>query len=269
MVKALLILALLAAQTGSPEFEAASVKPSPPGAPYGGMRGGPGTSSPGQINYVATTVHAVMARAYGVQRFQVVGPPWLDEGRFDFTAKVPPNTTPQQLQFMLQKLLADRFKLAFHRENRTAVVYDMTIAKGGPKMTAMPATGAPAAQRESTPPPVSGLFLNSDGDKIELVGQRATMRQLVIWVTDRTDRPIVDKTGLTDTYNFVMPWLPAWIQQTERSADQELGVGSDGLTVGDTIYTALEKYLGLRLVARREPVEMLIIDHLERVPAEN
>jgi uncharacterized protein (TIGR03435 family) len=84
---ALLLLAPLAvAQTAPgelPEFEAASVKPVPLGTPYGGMRGGPGTGSPGQLHYEATTLRGVVARAYGVQRFQIVGPTWFDDERFD------------------------------------------------------------------------------------------------------------------------------------------------------------------------------------------
>src|ERR1017187_1670035 len=79
---------IVAAQTPPPEFEVASVKPAPPGSPYGGMRGGPGTSSPGQIIYSSTTLRAVTARAYGVQRFQIVGPPWFDQERFDIVAKI-------------------------------------------------------------------------------------------------------------------------------------------------------------------------------------
>jgi uncharacterized protein (TIGR03435 family) len=131
---ALLLLAPRAgAQTAlpeaGPEFEAASVKPVPPGSPYGGMRGGPGTSSPGQIVYSATTLRAVTATAYGVQRSQIAGPPWFDENRFDIAAKIPPNTTTAQFRIMLRKLLVDRFRLELHRENRTATIYEMTIAK--------------------------------------------------------------------------------------------------------------------------------------------
>src|SRR4051794_29216597 len=71
------------------EFEAASVKPAPKGAEYRGMRGGPGTASPGQIDYAAATLRAIVARAYGVQRFQIAGPGWFDNEKFDIVAKVP------------------------------------------------------------------------------------------------------------------------------------------------------------------------------------
>src|SRR3954447_2817569 len=97
----LLMPSFAAAQTvptSAPEFEAASVKPVPLGTPYGGMMGGPGSSSPGQIHYDATTLRAVISRAYGVQRFQVVGPKWFDDERFDIVAKIPPGTTMPQFQ---------------------------------------------------------------------------------------------------------------------------------------------------------------------------
>ena len=260
----LFLLALvLAAQTAPPEFEAASVKTAPPGTPYGGMRGGPGSSSPGQIVYSSTTLRAITATAYGVQRFQIVGPPWFDHEHFDITAKIPPNTNTQQFQLMLQKLLADRFKLEFHRENRTAVVYDMTIAKGGLKMKVSPAQEAPAPEPGVFPPtaPVgSGLTATYSEGKREMRGHRVTMRQIIVRLTQETDRPIVDKTGLTERYDFIMPWTPG--------NDAPPG-GAGAADVGDTLYSALERYLGLRLVPRQEPVETLVIDRLERVPTEN
>lgn len=265
LLSALSISGLLVAQ--APEFDAASVKPAPPGTEYGGMRGGPGTSSPRQIEYMATTLRAVTARAYGVQRFQVVGPPWFDEERFDIVAKVPLGSTAPQLLLMLQKLLADRFKLALHKENRTSVTYEMTVAKTGLKMQTSAAPQTPDAPPAGVPPSApaySGLMMRYSGEKVEVYGQRVTMRQLIVWATEQADRPIVDKTGLTGTYDFVMPWTPQ-----SRGADKVEEGGPADVQVGDTLNSALEKHLGLRLVPRKEPVEMLIIDHLERVPTEN
>jgi uncharacterized protein (TIGR03435 family) len=266
-----LLAPIVAAQTAVPEFEVASIRPVPPGTPYGGMRGGPGTSNPGQIVYESTTLRAVTARAYGVQRFQVIGPPWIDQERFDITAKVPPNTTTQQFQLMHQRLLADRFKLELHRENRTATAYEMTIAKAGLKMKESPAQETPLPAPGAFPPsaPVgSGLMVNDSEGKIELRGERVTMRQIIVWLTDQTDRPIVDKTGLTGRYDFTMLWTPG-NEAATSDASPGAGTGIVYGDVGDTVYSALEKYLGLKLVSRKNQVEMLVIDHLERVPTEN
>jgi uncharacterized protein (TIGR03435 family) len=108
------------------------------------------------------------------------------------------------------------------------------------------------------------VMMRSSGDKLELYGERVTMRQLIVSLTDFTDRPIVDQTGLTETYAISMSWVP---QSTRTPNDIDTGL-SDA-PVGDTVYSALEKYLGLRLVPSKKPVEMLIIDRLERVPTEN
>lgn len=254
-----LAMALAAAgQTAPPEFVAASVKPSPPGAEYGGMRGGPGTSSPGQIEYSATTLRAVTSRAYGLQRFQIVGPAWFDQQRYDIVAKIPPGTTAPQFQLMLQGLLADRFRMQCHKENRTASISELTVAKSGLKMRESSPQNVGPPEPGATAPPVGARWTQgfSDG-KIEVMANRVSMRQIIVWLSDQTGREIVDKTGLTGTYDVAISWT------------RQGGTGPDDISVGNTIESALEKYLGLKLVSRKEPVEMLVIDRLERMPTEN
>jgi uncharacterized protein (TIGR03435 family) len=206
------------AATKDAEFEAASVKPVPLGTPYGGMSGGPGTGSPGQIHYQATTLRAVVAKAYGVQRFQIVGPGWFDDERFEIVAKVPPGTTMPTFQLMLQKLLADRFHLELHKENRTSSAYDVTITKAGLKMrpAPMPAT-PPIPSGDAAPVSSAGMQWSSSGERIELRGRHVTMRQLLVWLSEQTGREIVDHTGLTESYDFEMSWTP------DRSADADAG----------------------------------------------
>jgi uncharacterized protein (TIGR03435 family) len=135
------------------------------------------------------------------------------------------------------------------------------------KMKVSPVPDAPAPASggfPTTAPAGSGLMEAYSEGKVELQGKRVTMRQITVWLADKTDRPIIDKTGLTERYDFTMPW-------TRRNEATTPGVGAGAvlLDVGDTIYTALERYLGLSLVSRKEPVETLVIDHLERVPTEN
>jgi uncharacterized protein (TIGR03435 family) len=104
--------------------------------------------------------------------------------------------------------------------------------------------------------------------KLVLLGQRVTIRQIIVRLTQETDRPIIDKTGLTERYDFTMPWTP---RNEAATGEPPLGDGAGTvvLDVGDTVYSALERYLGLSLVPRKEPVEMLVIDRLERVPTAN
>src|SRR5580658_7705186 len=117
-----------AAQTLS--FEVASVKPSPP-SPDGAIRvmvrGGPGTSDPGQITYRGRSLKDLISSAYGVKSFQVSGPGWLDTERYDIAAKIPEGTTKEQFNVMMQNLLAERFKLALRREKKEFPLYELTI----------------------------------------------------------------------------------------------------------------------------------------------
>jgi uncharacterized protein (TIGR03435 family) len=125
-------------------------------------------------------------------------------------------------------------------EKRTAVIYDMAVAKGGLKMkvSSPPEDPTPASGVfPATAPAGRGLMESYSEGKVELRGQRVTMRQLIVRITEKTDRPIVDKTGLTETYDFDMRWTPGG----ETAASDANGVVED---VGDTIYSALERYFG-------------------------
>src|SRR4051812_689501 len=103
----------------SPIFEAASVRPAQTDArARSSMRGGPGTSDPGQITYTNVMLMSVLLRAYDVKTYQVTGPDWLSSRRYDITAKIPPGATKEQFNRMLQGLLVDRFHLALHHETR-------------------------------------------------------------------------------------------------------------------------------------------------------
>jgi uncharacterized protein (TIGR03435 family) len=239
----------------APEFEAATVKPVPAGTEYGGMRGGPGTSSPGQIHYDATTLRAVIARAYGVQRFQIAAPKWIDDERYDIVAKIPPGTAMPQFQLMLQKFLADRFQLKLHKEERISSTLELTIAKSGSKLTAVPLPSAVPISGDAPKPAPSGLQWINEGEKVLVRGHAFTIRQLLVWITEATERQIVDKTGLTGAYDFEMPLAQP--------------VDMDEQAFAGMLDATFEKYLGLKVVARKEPIETLVIDRLERVPVEN
>src|SRR5271157_134132 len=154
----------------SPTFEVASVKPA---APLTGnmirvmMRGGPGTPDPGQITYNNVTLKDVLTNAYGVKRFQISGPGWLDSERFDIVAKLPRGATKAEFMVMLQNLLAERFKLTLHREKKDLPMYALVVAKNGPKMkesvAPAPQAGAPGAEG---PPDAAGppkITMDRDG----------------------------------------------------------------------------------------------------------
>jgi uncharacterized protein (TIGR03435 family) len=193
-----------------------------------------------------------------VQRFQIAGPRWFDDQRFDIVAKIPPGTTMQQFQLMLRKLLADRFHLELHKEDRPSSVYEMIVAGSGLKMRPVPVPSSPALPAPGAPPvPTAGMQWGSTGNKVELRGHAVTLRQLLVWLSEETSREIIDKTNLTEAYDFEMSW-------TAPSSSEP----NDGSAM-DSLDSAIEKYLGLKVVIRKVPVETLVIDRLDRTPVEN
>jgi len=276
-VATLLCLALVASgqNAGTPVFEVASVKPVPPGTEFGGMKGGPGSSSPGQIAYSAATLRAVLCKAYAVERYQIVAPPWLDQERFDIVAKIPPNTTKEQFSLMLRNLLAERFKLVLHSEPQPYPVYALVVAKSGLKLKPSGDGSRPEPDKVSTSetvevgkdffpvmaPDATGISGVAARGKVYIRGQKVTAKEIAGMLS--ADRPIVDQTALSDKYDLTLSWT------LEKKRDG--APGEDALAAADaddTVFTAIEKF-GLKLEPKKLPIEMLVIDHVEKVPSEN
>jgi uncharacterized protein (TIGR03435 family) len=165
-------------------------------------------------------------------------PDWLksDDARYDISAKAPAGASSRQMPEMLKALLAERFKVALHRETRTLPIYALVTAKGGPKLHEAPADG-----HSST---------NSRGGHI--TAQHVSMVDLGDSLSRQLGRAVIDQTGLKGAFDFTL----------EYAAD-------DADTSRPSIFTALQEQLGLRLEATKGPVEVLVIDRAERVPTEN
>ena len=145
--------ALQAEPAAKLEFEVASIKPSPPPAPGMGIvvgcRGGPGTNDPALYTCQNISLSNLVTVAYRIDYYQLSAPDWATMARFDLRAKVPEDTTKEQLALMIQGLLADRFRLVVHRESREIQRYELTVAKDGPKFkdAAPPPQGTPGTPR--------------------------------------------------------------------------------------------------------------------------
>ncbi len=183
---ALACCALPAQAADRPEFEVASIKPAPP--PSGnmiriGMAGGPGTPDPGRVNFEYVNLRQVLTRAYGVKSYQITGPSTLDSERFIITAKVPPGTTKEVFQVMLQNLIADRFKLTLHRENKELPAFSLVAAKGGPKMKVTPEpdpNAVPPEPGQAAAPIAPGrMQMGKDGFPVMPAGGRG-MRMMMM-----------------------------------------------------------------------------------------
>jgi uncharacterized protein (TIGR03435 family) len=204
----------------------------------------------------------LVAAAYNVSPQAISGgPAWVGSERYDILAKAPGEVRPNldEQMSMLRKLLDERFKLAFHREPRELSIYALTIAKSGSKLKE--STVSPDATPEGPPP----LIFVVSPQLVRLPGRAASMPELAsVMQRAALDRPVVDKTGLSKRYDFDLEWTP-----DESQFGGALGKPpslDDSTKPG--LFAAIQQQLGLRLDAIKGPVDMLIIDRVER-PSEN
>jgi uncharacterized protein (TIGR03435 family) len=268
----------LASVTSPPQqpvvFEAASVKPSKSVSLGGqrssqGVRGGVVDFDNHRLVSNGVTLYTLVKWAYGLMvgscafsecDFLTGGPAWIRSDQFDVQAVMPesaPAYTFAQflgrrapvLQLMLQNLLADRFKLALHREMKEVPVYLLTVAKDGPKLMSSKPDDKKYVQ-------VNGNPALPASDRV-LIGRKATMSDLVdlLQAARVTDRTVVDRTGISGEFSFDAKFAPI-----DNSAF--------GNTSSPSIFTALQEQLGLKLEAAKAPVEFFVIEHAER-PTEN
>ena len=196
------------------------------------------------INFTNATPRMCIQRAFGLKAYQLAGPDSMERDRFMISAKAGGPASREKLMEMLQTLLVERFKLAFHRETRELPVYALVVGKNGPKLKE-------AADDEATE--IDG----GDGD--DLVFHGVPMGMLTGVLANSLDRPVFDETGLKGKYNFSL----AWAERRRKGATGE-AVSPDA----PSIFTALQERLGLKLESRKAPVEMFVVDRLER-PSEN
>ncbi len=291
------------AQTPGPrlEFEVASVKPAPP--PSGnmirvGMGGGPGTPDPGRLNYEFVNLRMVLGEAYGVKSYQISGSALLDSERFNMTAKVPPGTTKEQFRVMLQNLLADRFGLTLHREKKDLQAYSLVVGKGGPKLKEAAPEDPASPEPEMKGPPQGRMAMGKDGfpqaagrgrgmrmmmmpGRMKISASSMPMSQLAESLERQLDRAVVDNTGLTAKYDFELIFEPE--QNGRMMGGMPMLAGRGGPPPGAegapappadaeapaNLFTAIQEQLGLKLEPKKIPVEVLVIDHVEKTPIEN
>jgi uncharacterized protein (TIGR03435 family) len=254
---ALLFLATLGgAQTPSKpapdlKFEVASLKPSPPDS-----RGGAIRPSPGGERYEANGIplKLMIQVAYRVKADQVVGlPAWIDSDLFDMNAKAERPSSVEELHVMLQNLLAERFQLKFHRATKELPMYAMTVDKAGPKLESHEAksAGDPWIDQAQT------KFLH-----LTLTATSAPMDYLAWRLSMLLDLPVVDQTHLKGGYDFKI----SYTADLPPNIAPEAHVNGEAIdTTGPTIFEAMRQQLGLKLEKTRGPVEILQIDHVEKL----
>jgi uncharacterized protein (TIGR03435 family) len=202
------------------------------------------------------TLKRLIAAAYNLNPKAVSGgPAWIDSDYYDILAVTPGEVRPtrDEQMSMLRNLLADRFKLAFHREQKEFSIYELEVAKGGPKLKPSTAAADEPAQLISTVYP----------QRMVLPARNATMGELAsLMQRAMLDRPVVDKTGLAGKYDFDLEWAP-----DETQFGGEIPTASADAP-NPPLFTAIQQQLGLKLEATRGPVEAMVVDRAER-PSEN
>jgi uncharacterized protein (TIGR03435 family) len=305
-------------------FEVASIKPAQPPQPDAqgriflrGPSGGPGSKDPGRINYPFMTLKSLLTTAYNVKNFQITGPSWLDSERFDITATMPPETTKEQFQIMLQNLLIDRFRMSVHHEQKDLPMYSMVVVKAG-KLKESTATAAPVDLDNPPPPPPGPPKIGADGFPIMpaaianrpgifmmMMPGRArwtavaqTMQDLASRLSNEFSRPVIDNTGFTAKYDFTLTFAPDPNQGPGRGGPLPLPGPGGAVAIGrgpgpgagagpgpgpggnDNVFVpdgetpplllgALQSQLGLKLEPKKGPVDIVVIDKIEKTPTEN
>jgi uncharacterized protein (TIGR03435 family) len=246
----LIIAGLAFAQAG---FDVASIRPSDPSSHGTNV----GISPSGSFRASGVTVMALLQDAYDVRGFQISGGPgWITTDRYDIVTKnesagptkadltgmgdAQRNAFRAAMMARVRGLLEDRFQLKIHRETKEMQVYGLVAAKGGPKLQPM-ATGG----RES-----SLSISRTDGGNMHVTGKGLPMANLVRYLSDQSGRQVIDETGLTGKYDFQFAFAP------------DLGDAT-----GPSLFTAIQQELGLRLESKRGPVEVIVIDGVEKPSA--
>ncbi|MDR3702098.1 MAG: TIGR03435 family protein [Candidatus Sulfopaludibacter sp.] len=227
-------------------FEVASVKPSPPGGRGGGIR-----AQPSGQRYSAQNapVKLMISLMYKVPMRQITGGPgWIESDLFDIEAKADHSYSLDDLHAMFENLLADRFKLKFHKESKEGAVYALSVDKSGSKMKV-----------NDSPEPYD-IPIKGSRDGVTL-GTRVPMQYFCWWlgqVLQRDERPVIDKTGLTGNYDFTLSFAP------ELPPDFPKENLPPGFLDRPSIFDALREQLGLRLQPQKGPVEFFVIDSAEK-----
>ncbi len=230
-------------------FAVAAIKPANPENRGGSMLVGRGGGN--LFTTTNSTFNSLMTMAYGLHASQIVnGPSWLESERFDITAKPEDSGMPNvtQLKVMVQKLLTERFGLSFHKEQRELTAYVITVGKNGPKLTKNESGG--------NLPGFGGRGPGSFGVRNSTMAEFAGFLQQNI-----LERPVVDKTGLTGKFDFGLEFRPSGQLSAAPGGPAQLPAEVEARA---DFFTAIQEQLGLKVENTKTPVEVYVIDKVQK-----
>ena len=251
-----------AAQT----FEVASVKPA---ARYNGgpihiaTTGGPGTDDPTRLTFSNATMTMLLQTAFDLRDSQKIsGPDWLNIDMFDIAAILPPGATKDQMRAMLQNLLAERFHMAWHREKQDLPAYIMIAKKGRVRLAAPKDAASKPSHKENTLPGIRTIACGN-----------CTVGEFVKMLGHPEGRFVFDETGLTGTYDFALTYEPVYVcRGCKLGGPDDASPPPPAPTMEQAppvLPVALDQQLGLKLEKKDRPVEVIVIDRIDRVPVPN
>ena len=283
---ALLVLAgpIARAQTADQkiEFEVATVRPFSIAQADGPVTLG-ATIDRAQVRMIGLTMRDLLGMAYRVKPYQINGPDWMATERYAINAKLPSGASPEKLPEMTQTLLADRFGLKIHREQKEMPVYAMLVGKPplNLKESAIdPNAAPPKAVEVSGTGSAQGIAVNlGNGSSYTFAGGKFEAKKVnaatIAAVLERfTDRPIVDLTELKGSYDLAFSVTPEETQTLMIRAAVAAGVQLPPQALqlldsgGNPLIGAAEQ-VGLKLDSRRMPVEIIVIDQIQKTPIDN
>lgn len=224
-----------------PAFDVASIRPNE-NPRTGGLQ-----TAPGSLTFRNASLLRLICWAWDIPQFQVEGPDWMRDQSFDIVAKSASGGDDDRLRLMLRKVLADRFGVKVHVDQKEMQVYAITLAKSGFKMPESTEDGPPIFDR---------------GGPTLLTAHHVTMKDFAEKVSEPLRRPVIDETGLKGKYEIKID-VAAYMQST----GQTLGDGQ--VDVMAVLFNALQQQLGVKLESKKATVNILTVDHAEKQPTEN
>ena len=242
------------AANANPAFEVATIRPSDPARP-----GQIITLRGAEVITTNVTLHDLINLAYWLHSKQLSGgPAWTESDKFDMAGKpdAPGQPNVDQMKMMIQKLLADRFQLKFHFEKRELSAYAITIAKTGAKIT----------QSQDDPKGLPGWNFRRTPSGMTMSFRNSPLSQFAALLQNSMDKPVVDQSGLSERYDFTLTFTPDPAQAALLGGPPP--PAADNLDAAPDLFTAFQQQLGLKLESTKAPVEVMVIDKVEK-PSEN
>jgi uncharacterized protein (TIGR03435 family) len=228
-----------------PSFEVASIKRSPPPKVEGTITMTARDEGTGLIMYENMSLKVLLQAAFRLKDYQIDGPGWLDDERYDINARTADDTPYAQRRKMLQRLFIERLNLSYHLVKRDLPAYVIVPGKTRPTLKT-------AQDRH---PDEQGVMSTSTVGLGQLDGKNQTLQELADLLAIVLKAPVVDQTGIQGEYDLVLDWRE--------------NLASDGAELDGLVVAAFQKATGLVLKKHKAPLDVLVIDHLDKVPSEN